>query len=68
MIKVDILVVIQRLLPSPITFQSYLDTPKDHLLAALEVYTQLYNVTILYWKARRFEPWLAQSYMVQKGS
>ncbi len=68
MINVDILVIIQRFLPSSITFQSYLDTPKDHFLAALEVYTQLYYVTILYRKAWWFEPRLAQSYVVQKCS
>lgn len=57
---------VQLVLPAAVQLQAHLDTSKDHLLASLEVYTQLDDIPIIDREWLRFLPGRAQSYMIEE--
>jgi hypothetical protein len=59
---------VQLILPTPVEFQTHLDTPENHFLASLEVDTKLYNVAIIDGKCLTFLGRGAETDVVQKGA
>lgn len=68
LIQVNLLELVQPLLPSSITLDTYFHTAKDHLLAPTKVNSQLDDIAIFYAKRLGLDVWLAQSYVVEEGA
>jgi hypothetical protein len=56
------------LLPTPITFDPYLHTPKDHLFPATKVDTELHHIPVIDSKCTRLLAWRTQAHMIQEGT
>lgn len=59
---------VQLILPTPVEFQTHLDTTENHFLASLKVDTELYNVAIIDGKCLTFLRWRAEADVVQKST
>ena len=65
---INLLELIQALLPTSVTLDTDLNTTKDDLFSTLKVDTQLDNITVVEGVCTALHAWTAQANMVQKGA
>lgn len=63
-----LLVVIDGLLPRPVTFHTYLHASEYHLFATSKINTQLDYIAVVDRKWFRLSTWLAKSYVIEESA
>ena len=64
----NLLELVQALLPTPVAFHSDLNTAEYLLLAALEIYSELYNVTVVHGISTALHAGAAEAHVIEKGA
>lgn len=59
---------VQTLLPASVALYSYLDAAKDLLLASLEIYAELNNISVINGVCATFHSGTAETDMIEKGA
>lgn len=65
---VDVLELVQLVLPATVELQSHLDAAENHFLAPLEIDSKLDDISIIDRKRLRLLPGRAKPYVIQKGA